>query len=201
MGEATLTVLDNDVWAGLTGAVIAALTAALDAFDCYTAEHSNETLVLAERVAERLGVDGAQAETITLTAVLHDVGKIGVPSDLLRKPGPLTADERSQMQRHPVIGERILSGVPALAGVASAIRHEHERWDGLGYPDGLAGEEIPLASRIVLACDAWHAMTSDRPYRQALPRHQARTEIVRCAGSQFDPTVSEALLGVLDAGC
>jgi HD-GYP domain-containing protein (c-di-GMP phosphodiesterase class II) len=201
MHEASLTQTKSDVWRELTEAVISTLTGALSAFDGYTAEHSSETLALAEQVAERLGVDQAQADTVTLTAVLHDVGKIGVPSDVLRKPGPLTAQERSQMQRHPLIGERILRGVPALAMVASAIRHEHERWDGCGYPDGLAGDEIPLASRIVLACDAWHAMTSDRPYRRALARTEAVDELVRCAGSQFDPAVTDALLGVLDVLC
>lgn len=202
MGEASLTGPAPVVWSELTVAVIAALTAALGAFDGYTAEHSTETLALAEQVAERLGIADAEAETVTLTAVLHDVGKIGVPSDVLRKPGPLTPEERSEMQRHPVIGERILSGVPALAPVASAIRHEHERWDGRGYPDGLSGEAIPLASRIVLACDAWHAMTSDRPYRSAMSRSDAFGELARCAGSQFDPAVTEALIEVLDdAAC
>jgi HD-GYP domain-containing protein (c-di-GMP phosphodiesterase class II) len=180
-------------------AVIAALTAALGAFDGYTAEHSNETLALAEQVAERLGIDEREAETVTLTAALHDVGKIGVPTHVLRKPGPLTDEERSVMERHPVIGERIVREVPALEPVASAIRHEHERWDGCGYPDGLSGESIPLASRIVLACDAWHAMTSDRPYRRAMSRAEATGELRRCAGSQFDPSVTTALLEVLDA--
>jgi HD-GYP domain-containing protein (c-di-GMP phosphodiesterase class II) len=180
-------------------AVIAALTAALGAFDGYTAEHSSETLALAEQVAERLGIDVSQAETVTLTAALHDVGKIGVPTHVLRKPGPLTDEERSVMERHPVIGERIVGEVPALEPVASAIRHEHERWDGCGYPDGLSGESIPLASRIVLACDAWHAMTSDRPYRRAMSRAEATGELLRCAGSQFDPSVTTALLEVLDA--
>lgn len=198
MAEATLTQIGSDVWAELTAAVLTALTAALDAYDCYTAEHSSETLILAEQVAERLGVDDHQAETITLTAVLHDVGKIGVPTDLLHKPGPLTPEERLEMQRHPVIGESILRGLPAFSRVAAAIRHEHERWDGQGYPDGLAGEQIPLASRIVLACDAWHAMTSDRPYRRAMSRAAATGELRRCSGSQFDPSVTTALLEVLE---
>jgi HD-GYP domain-containing protein (c-di-GMP phosphodiesterase class II) len=182
----------------LADAVIATLTAALGAFDGYTAEHSNETLALAEQVADRLGIDEVEAETVTLTAALHDVGKIGVPPHVLRKAGPLTDDERSVMERHPVIGERILREVPTLAPVASAIRHEHERWDGCGYPDGLAGESIPLASRIVLACDAWHAMTSDRPYRRAMSRDEATGELLRCSGSQFDPSVTTALLEVLE---
>lgn len=199
MREQRFTRVEGEVRSGLTGAVIATLSAALNAFDGYTAEHSCETVTLAEQVAERLGVDEAEAETVTLTAALHDVGKIGVPPHVLRKPGPLTAEERSQMQRHPVIGERIVAEVAALANVASAIRHEHERWDGRGYPDGLAGEAIPLASRIVLACDAWHAMTSDRPYRRAMSRADAVGELVRCAGSQFDPAVTAALLDVVDA--
>ena len=101
------------------------------------------------------------------------------------------------MREHPVVGERILNAVPGLAEIARAVRHEHERWDGHGYPDGLAGEAIPLASRIVLVCDAYHAMTSDRPYRRAMPRADAVAELRRCAGTQFDPAVVWALIEVL----
>lgn len=120
-----------------------------------------------------------------------------MPAGLLLKPGPLTNAERLVMEEHPVIGEQILPDTPELAGLASAIRHEHERWDGRGYPDGLTGSEIPLASRIVLVCDAWHAMTSDRPYRSALDDEDAVTELRLHEGTQFDPVVTEALIAVV----
>jgi HD-GYP domain-containing protein (c-di-GMP phosphodiesterase class II) len=195
--ESAATLVQHAWSTGLDEAVISALSNALRAFDRYTAEHSDETASLAGQVAERLGVGAGEADLIAQVAVLHDVGKIGIPTQILQKTGPLDDDEFSVMREHPVIGERILSGIPELSEVASAIRHEHERWDGGGYPDGLAGEAIPLASRIVLACDAWHAMTSDRPYRRAMARREAVSELRRCAGSQFDPAVAEALLGVL----
>ncbi len=124
---------------------------------------------------------------LAAVALLHDVGKIGIPDELLHKAGPLSDEEWKVMREHPVIGERILANVPGLEAVALAVRHEHERWDGDGYPDGLVGAEIPLASRIVLACDAWNALQSDRPYRAALPREDALAELRRCSGTQFDP--------------
>src|SRR4051794_19378566 len=126
--------------------------------------------------------------------MLHDVGKIGIPDHVLHNPDPLTREEWAVMRQHPVIGERILEPLPGLSDVARAVRHEHERWDGTGYPDGLAGEEIPLAARVVLACDAYHALVSDRPYRSALPRDEALSELEFCSGTQFDPSVIEALV-------
>ena len=174
--------------------LVRSLESALESCDEYTASHSRETSALAERVAARLGVDESDAETISQVAVLHDLGKLGVPRTLLLKPGPLTPTEEEVMRQHPVIGERILREFDEMTQVATAVRHEHERWDGAGYPDGLAGEQIPLASRIVLACDAWHAMTSDRPYRRAMASSEAVRELHRCAGSQFDPRVTQALL-------
>ena len=182
---------------GRVGAVIDALAAAIEAFDPYTAEHSDETEELAVRVAARLGLGDRELDHVAQVAALHDVGKIGIPSAILRKRGPLTDAEFAIMREHPVIGQRILLAVPEMAEVARAIRHEHERWGGGGYPDGIAGTKIPLASRIVLVCDAWHAMTSDRPYRGALSRCEAIAELIRCAGTQFDPTVTQALLDVL----
>jgi HD-GYP domain-containing protein (c-di-GMP phosphodiesterase class II) len=132
-------------------------------------------------------------------ALLHDIGKIGMPDEILRKPGRLDAHELAIMREHPVIGERILRHVPGLETVARAVRHEHERWDGTGYPDGLAGEAIPLSSRITLVCDAYHAMTSARPYRAALDHEEAAEELRRGAGTQFDPAIVTALLAALAA--
>jgi diguanylate cyclase (GGDEF)-like protein len=178
-------------------AVVAALTSALDARDDYTGRHSSATAELACSVGRRLHLDDTQLAMLRQVAVLHDIGKLGIPNEILGKPGPLGAEEWALMREHPIIGERILSGIPQLAEVAKAIRHEHERWDGTGYPDGVAGEQIPLASRVVFACDAWHAMTSDRPYRPAMPREDALRQLRDCAGTQFDPRVAHALLETL----
>ncbi|MCW2991363.1 MAG: diguanylate cyclase and metal dependent phosphohydrolase [Solirubrobacterales bacterium] len=175
-------------------AVVMALSSALDARDEYTGQHSSETADLAATVAERLGLSPEDVAAVRQIAVLHDIGKLGIPTEILTKPGPLEADEQAVMREHPVIGERILTGIPGLEEVAKAIRHEHERWDGGGYPDGLAGDLIPLASRIVFACDAWHAMTSDRAYRPAMDHAAALAELRDHAGTQFDPRVAQALL-------
>jgi HD-GYP domain-containing protein (c-di-GMP phosphodiesterase class II) len=179
-------------------ATLLALGATLEARDGYTAQHGAETVWLVEAVVRRLGLSGAQVEEVSTVAHLHDIGKIGVPNEILLKAGPLDAEEWKLMRRHPVIGERILRTVPGLAEIARAVRHEHERWDGNGYPDGLAGEAIPLASRVVLVCDAFHAMTSDRPYRAALAQDVALDELRANAGTQFDPAVVHALLEELD---
>jgi HD-GYP domain-containing protein (c-di-GMP phosphodiesterase class II) len=178
-------------------AVADGLIASLREFDAYTADHCDETVELATLVVVQLGADRGTVELVERVARLHDIGKLGVPIQVLLKPGPLDVHETELMRAHTEIGERILADVPALAEIARAVRHEHERWDGGGYPDGIAGEEIPLASRIVFACDAWHAMTSRRPYRLPLPHHEALWELELCAGSQFDPDVVGALLGLL----
>ncbi|HVP03064.1 MAG TPA: HD domain-containing phosphohydrolase [Solirubrobacteraceae bacterium] len=175
-------------------AVVRALAVTLQARDGYTGEHADAVHDLSLGVGARLGLDGAQMAELAAVALLHDVGKIGIPDEVLHKPGPLDEREWALMREHPVIGERILASVPGLEAVARAVRHEHERWDGRGYPDGLRGSQIPLSSRIVLACDAWHALVSDRPYRTALPREAATAELCRCSGTQFDPHVVSALL-------
>ena len=175
-----------------------ALVAALEAKDAYTAEHARSIVDQAEKVGIRLGLDDAALRDLRFAAVFHDIGKIAVPEAILSKPGPLTPEEREIMQRHTLVGEQILAPVEFLAGVRELVRHEHERWDGAGYPDRLAGEAIPLGSRIILACDALHAMTSDRPYRAALPLADALAELRRHSGTQFDPRVVEALLAHLD---
>lgn len=179
-------------------AVVVALSSALDLRDEYTGAHSTETAALALEVGARLGMVASELNDLERAAVLHDIGKLGIPTDILRLLRPLTDEERLLVEQHPIIGEQILKGVPELGEVARTVRHEHERWDGAGYPDRLAGGQIPLASRIVFACDAWHAMTSDRPYRPALPRGHAIDQLCAMAGSQFAPRVVDALLAVLD---
>jgi diguanylate cyclase (GGDEF)-like protein len=175
-----------------------ALIAALEARDSYTAKHAESIVGWAEEVGRRLGMDDAALRDLRYGAAFHDIGKIAMPEAILNKPGPLTEEEFRVMQRHPVAGEQILAPVEFLAGVRPIVRHEHERWDGGGYPDGLAGEAIPLGARIVFVCDAFHAMTSDRPYRRAMPPSEAVAELRRGAGSQFDPRVVEVFLDVLD---
>jgi diguanylate cyclase (GGDEF)-like protein len=175
-------------------AVVAALIAALDARDEYAGGRAAETSEIAMCVGQRLGMDPDELERLAQIAVLHDIGKLGIPTETLQKEGPLDVAEEAMMREHPIIGERILSGVPELGEVALAVRCAHERWDGRGYPDGLAGEQIPLAARIVAACVSWQAMTTDRPYRPALSSPAARAELRGGAGSQFDPRVVQALL-------
>ncbi|HEX8205566.1 MAG TPA: HD domain-containing phosphohydrolase, partial [Solirubrobacteraceae bacterium] len=181
-------------------AVVRSLAAALEARDGYTGEHSDAVHGLSVAVARKLGLYPREVAEVETVALLHDVGKIGIPDQVLHKPGPLTPDEWVLMREHPVIGERILSPLPGLADVAKAVRHEHERWDGRGYPDGISGDDIPLASRIVLTCDAYHALVSDRPYRKRLSEATAEAELRRCAGTQFDPRVVEALLECIAEG-
>ena len=175
-----------------------ALGAALEAKDAHTANHARSIVSNAEAVARLLGVGGQELRDVRYGAAFHDIGKIAVPEAVLNKPGPLTDAERAQVERHVLVGEQILAPVDFLSSVRTIVRHGHERWDGNGYPDRLAAEEIPLGSRIVLACDALDAMTSDRPYRDAMPRKQARAELRMHAGSQFDPQVVDALLEVLE---
>ncbi|MGK2878434.1 MAG: HD-GYP domain-containing protein [Solirubrobacterales bacterium] len=179
-------------------ATIEALSTALTARDGYTGSHSQETLWLVNAICDELRLTTNACEYVADVALLHDIGKIGIPNDILHEPGQLNDAQWEVMKQHPVIGERIVVTVPGLEEVARAIRHEHERWDGGGYPDSLKSGEIPLASRIVLVCDAFHAMTSDRPYRKAMNVDEARLELSRNAGTQFDPTVVGALLHVLD---
>ena len=179
-------------------ATIGALAAALDAKDRYTEEHSRETAAFAVSVGKRLGLSAEQRRLLEYGALLHDIGKIGIPSYILHKPGSLTPEEFTVMKEHPVIGERILASVPFLAPLGPIVRAEHERWDGAGYPDGLKGEEIPIESRIIHACDAFHAMASDRSYRPALTPAAILKEFRDGSGSQFDPRVVEVLLSVIE---
>jgi diguanylate cyclase (GGDEF)-like protein len=176
---------------------VAALASALTERDRYTGDHSESVVDLTARVGEALAIDGQEIRRIRIAALLHDIGKVGVPDAILNKPGPLDDAEWEIMRQHPVIGERILRAIPGMGAIARIVRHEHERWDGGGYPDGISGNEIPIGARIILACDAYHAMTSDRPYREAMPHTDAMKELSDNAGSQFDRAVIEALVGYL----
>jgi diguanylate cyclase (GGDEF)-like protein len=159
--------------------------------------HSADVSRLAELVARRLGLAQDQLESIRHAAELHDVGKVGIPDAILSKPGALDAKEWAFMRRHTIIGERIVSGASALAHVARLVRSSHERWDGAGYPDQLAGDATPIGSRIIAVCDAFDAIRSDRPYKAAVSIDDALAELRRCAGTQFDPVVVEAYCAVM----
>jgi len=178
------------------GSGVEALTEAIDMRDHYTWHHSKNVMELAGKVGERLELDEAALAELAFAARLHDVGKIGVPDAILNKPAKLTEDEYEQMKRHSLLGYDIVEAAD-MAVEARWVRHHHERFDGGGYPDGLAGEEIPLESRVILVADAFEAMTSDRPYRQAPGQSFAIVELGRNAGTQFDPAVVEALTCVL----
>ncbi|CAN5481420.1 hypothetical protein BH10ACT11_BH10ACT11_00260 [soil metagenome] len=182
---------------GADADVVIALAHALEERDRYTGEHSETVVDLTARVGEALGLDSAEVDELKTAALLHDIGKVGIPDAILHKPGPLDEREWEIMRQHPAIGERILRAIPGMGTIARVVRHEHERWDGGGYPDRLIGEQIPLGARIILACDAYHAMVSDRPYRKAMPHRAAIAELTDNAGSQFDPKVVEALVGYL----
>ena len=175
---------------------LAVLSDALEAKDAYTAAHAREVSELAEQVAQRLGMKAESLRHVSYAALLHDIGKIGIRGEILRKPGQLSDAEYEEMKEHTVLGARMLERIPFFAAVHPMVRSSHERWDGRGYPDRLAGEEIPLGARIIGACDAFNAMTSDRPYRRAMSVAEARAELAANAGSQFDPAVAEILLEI-----
>jgi putative nucleotidyltransferase with HDIG domain len=176
---------------------IGVISDAVEMQDSYTASHANEVADLAVRVGERLGFSGVELDRLRYGALLHDVGKIGIPAEILRKPGPLTAAERERMDEHTAIGARMLERIPFLAPVAPLVRSAHERHDGGGYPDGLAGEQIPPGAMVIATCDAFHAMTSDRSYRKAMSVAAAEAEVREHAGTQFEPGVLDALLAEL----
>jgi diguanylate cyclase (GGDEF)-like protein len=178
---------------------LAVLADALEAKDSYTAAQGREVADLAEAVGRELAIRGDALRNLRYGALLHDFGKVAVPTEILRKPGALTADEFEEVKRHTIVGAQMLERIPFFADVHPLVRAAHERWDGQGYPDGVAGEDIPVGARVICACDAYHAMTSDRPYRRAMGRDAAMAELRDQAGSQFDPAVVDALLRVLRA--
>ena len=175
----------------------AALIATLDARDRYTAGHSAAVAIYSRDIAERMGLAREVQEHAYLCGLVHDIGKIGLAPGLLEKPGALTLEERRQMQEHSAIGERILAHVDQYSEIATVVRHHHERIDGQGYPDGLADESIPLVSRIIGVADAYNAMTSDRPYRDAMPSRVARLRLAQAVESQFDTAVVAAFEAIL----
>ena len=170
----------------------------IEADDAYTGSHSRDVVELVLAVAERLGLDAGEQRMAEFTALLHDVGKIRIPPEIINKPGPLDDEERALLNTHTILGQDMLERAGGLLGeVGPLVRSCHEHWDGNGYPDRLAGEEIPLVARIVCTCDAWSAMTSDRSYRRALSHDAALAELRKCAGTQFDPRVVDALVAAL----
>lgn len=177
--------------------VVEALAVTLLERDRATGEHSRSVVAMARGVAQALGMHPPDIDRVGTAALLHDIGKVAIPDHILHKPAKLEPAEWALMREQSLTGERILRAIPGLGGVARMVRHEHEYFDGSGYPDGLAGEDIPLGSRIILACDSYQAMTSDRPYRGRLSHAEAIHELARCAGTQFDPKVTEALIGHL----
>ncbi|HZT42627.1 MAG TPA: HD domain-containing phosphohydrolase [Chthonomonadaceae bacterium] len=180
-------------------ATIQALAAAVDAKDSYTQGHSRRVAEYAADLARYVGLPKGEADLVYITGTLHDVGKIGVPDAVLQKPGRLTAEERAIIETHPILGEIIVRKAPQLAPTLPGVRHHHERWDGMGYPDRLSGRAIPYLARILAIADTFDAMTSDRPYRAGMPRERALEEIAQSAGTQFDPDLAQAFVAMMRA--
>jgi HD-GYP domain-containing protein (c-di-GMP phosphodiesterase class II) len=182
---------------GAFSTTLALLTSTVEAKDDYTAAHGDDVAELAERVALGMGLTDSDGRDVRLAALLHDIGKIAVPSEILLKPGRLTDEEWVTMRGHAAAGGELVARIDAFAHLAPAVRASHERWDGGGYPDGLTREQIPLAARIIAACDTYDAIITDRPYRPARSGAEARDELQRVAGSQLDPAVVAALIDAL----
>jgi diguanylate cyclase (GGDEF)-like protein len=179
---------------------VEALANALEANDEYTSSHARWITDLSLKVGAELGLEGPSLKRLELGALFHDIGKIGIPETILSKPGPLTPDERKVVEMHPELGEKIIAPIDRLEEVRPIVRHCHERFDGDGYPDRLSGDEIPIEARIILVCDAYHAMTTDRPYRKRLPKSEALRRLEEAAGTQFDPRVVQACVRLLASG-
>jgi putative nucleotidyltransferase with HDIG domain len=174
--------------------MLSVLSGAIEARDPYTRGHSARVTALAEAVARKLGWSEERLASLRLGGPLHDIGKLAVSDEVLRKAGRLDDHELAQIREHPKTGARLILRIAALRDAIPYVLYHHERWDGAGYPSGKAGEEIPLEARVLAVADAFDAMTSDRPYRRALTREQALAEIERCAGTQFDPRIAQVFL-------
>jgi len=181
---------------GLMMGLLHSLTSAVDAKDSYTCGHSERVALLSRHLAKEAGLSDREVERIYMAGLLHDVGKIGVPESVLQKPGKLTPEEFDEMKKHPVIGARILSDIKQISDIIPGVLHHHERFDGRGYPAGLAAENIPLMGRIICLADCFDAMTSNRTYRAAMPIEKALEEIRRSAGTQFDPKLAEIFVSI-----
>ena len=195
LGDDLRTANDTLARANLSFAV--ALVTALEASDAYTAGHSRAVAIYCRDIARRMGLSPEECDRAFLCGLVHDIGKVGLPPSLLGKEGPLTLEERRRMQEHSVIGERILREVDAYDDVATIVRFHHERIDGEGYPDGIHGEDIPLLSRVIAVADAYNAMTSHRPYREAMPTRVARLRLAQAVENQFDTSVVAAFEAIL----
>ncbi len=178
--------------------IVRVVTAAIDAKSHYAARHSSHVTYLSLLIGKRLLLSTEEAATLELAAQLHDIGKIGTPEAVLTKPDTLTDDEWVDVLKHPTLGSAFLSGVPELSEIAAIVRHHHEHWDGTGYPDGLQGQAIPLFSRIIAVADAYDAMTSERPYRDAKPHGEAIQELLQYSGKQFDPEMVDHLIAATE---
>lgn len=178
--------------------VVSSLADAIDAKDAYTKGHSGRVAAYSKEIAKRCGFDEKRQDEIYMMALLHDVGKIGVPDSIINKPGKLTEEEFQKIKQHPVIGGRILENIQKMPELASGAKWHHERFDGKGYPDGLKGEEIPETSRLIAVADAYDAMTSNRSYRDILPQEKVRREIENGIGMQFDPQFANIMLEMID---
>lgn len=179
-------------------ATVRALSNAVEARDAYTGKHAERVAAYGIEIARAVGLPRPDAPENEFGFLLHDIGKVAVPDAILYKPSSLTAEERALMARHPAIGAEIIGGIEFLAGAADVVRSHHERWDGLGYPDGLAGEQIPIAARVFAVADVFDALTTDRPYRASFSLRQARSMITQESGGHFDPRVVEAFNGIDD---
>ena len=180
--------------------MLTALSSAIEARDPYTRGHSARVTTLAEAVARWLGWTEARIETLRIGGALHDIGKLTVPGRILSKPGPLTEEELESIRMHPEAGARLIEPIQAVRHALPYVLHHHERWDGAGYPHRLQGDAIPVEARVLAVADAFDAMTSDRPYRQALSEQHALVELERCSGNQFDPDLTQAFLTVWGDG-
>jgi putative nucleotidyltransferase with HDIG domain len=178
---------------------VRALSNAVEARDAYTGKHAERVAAYGIELARCVGLPRFDAPEMEFGFLLHDIGKLGVPDSILFKPGPLTSEERALMARHPVVGAEIVSGIDFLTEAAAVVRSHHERWDGMGYPDGLAGEEIPVAARVFAVADVLDALATDRPYRPAFTLRQARAMIAQEAGNHFDPDVVAAFNEIEDS--
>jgi ribonuclease P protein subunit RPR2 len=180
-------------------ATVRALSNAVEARDAYTGKHAERVAAYGIEIARAVGLPRPEGVETQFGFLLHDIGKVAMPDAILFKPGALTTEERALMARHPVVGAEIVDGIEFLSEATKVVRSHHERWDGTGYPDGLQGEEIPLAARVFAVADVLDALTTDRPYRPRIPLAEARAMIVEAAGTQFDPMVIKAFKGIDDA--